>query len=212
MELVNLHLGQLREAPWNPNVMEPAMQERLLHSIQRYGQIQNLVVRSVGQDSFEAISGNQRLQVLRELEYSPVPCVVVDLDDAQARLLAQALNRIQGQDNLGLKAEVIKVILTELPQEEVLGLLPETADSLKAFASLGKEDIATHLRNWQKAQAARLKHLKFQLTPAQLETVDEALASLLPEAKATRGDSPNDRGTALFLLCQNYLEHNASTP
>ncbi len=138
-----------------------------------------------------------------------VPCLVVDLKDAQARLLAQALNRVQGQDDLGLKAEMIKEILAELSQEHVLGLLPETAVSLQAFASLGQEDMAEYLQNWQRAQAARLKHLQFQLTPAQLETVDEALARLLPEARESQGESPNTRGTALFLLCRRYLEAGA---
>ena len=211
MDLVNLRLGQLQEAPWNPNVMEPAMQERLLHSIQRFGLVQNLVVRPIDEDRYEVLSGNHRLRLLQELGYASATCVVVDLDDVQARLLAQSLNRVEGEDNPGLKAELIKEILAALPQEEVLSLLPETADSLQAFSSLGQQDIATHLRNWQKAQAARLKHLQFQLTSPQLETVDEALARLLPEAKETRGDSPNARGTALFLLCKNYLEHNGST-
>ena len=36
--------------------------------------------------------------------------------------------------------------------------------------------MAGYLQNWQRAQQARLKHLQFQLTPTQLELVQEALA------------------------------------
>jgi ParB family chromosome partitioning protein len=132
--------------------------------------------------------------------------VVVEADDANARLLAQALNHIQGQDDLGLQAELIKEVLQSLPQEAVLSLLPETAQSLQALASLGQETMAHYLKNWQQAQSARLKHLQFQLTPIQLEVVEEALTQALPQAKAEQGDSPNARGTALYLLCQAYLE------
>ena len=121
--------------------------------------------------------------------------------------MAQALNRIQGEDDLGLKAELVREILKSLPKVEVLALLPETAETLQALSSLGQESMADYLQNWQLAQAARLKHLQIQLTPIQLEVVEEALSSFLGQAKkATRGDSPNTRGTALFLLCQEYLK------
>ena len=97
-------------------------------------------------------------------------------------------------------------MLEALPQEDVLSLLPETAESLKTLVSLGQGDMASYLQTWQKAQEARLKHLQFQLTPSQLEVVEEALSLLLPQAKRSQGESPNARGTALYLLCKNYLE------
>ena len=74
------------------------------------------------------------------------------------------------------------------------------------MVSLGQEDMTDYLQNWQKAQAARLKYLQFQLTAAQLEIVQEALSQLLPQAKGSLGESPNARGTALYLLCKNHLE------
>jgi hypothetical protein len=41
--------------------------------------------------------------------------------------------------------------------------------------------------------------------------VEEALTQLLPQAKAQLGDSPNARGTALYLLCEAYLEQQRRT-
>jgi ParB family chromosome partitioning protein len=197
---------QLKEALWNPNRMDEAMLQKLTDSLTRYGLVQNLVVRPLEEDCYEVLSGNQRLQVLRELQRSPVPCVVVDLDDAHARLLSQALNRIAGSDDLGLRAELLQKVLEELPQSEVLKLLPETADSLQAFASLGQQDLASYLQNYQQAQTARLKHLTFQFTPPQLEVIEEALAQVLPRASDAGTGNPNPRGNALYLLCLGYLE------
>ncbi len=74
-----------------------------------------------------------------------------------------------------------------------------------------EETIADYLKNWQQAQSARLKHLQFQLTASQSEVVDEALARILPQASQNRGESPNTRGTALFLLCKFYLERENRT-
>ena len=205
MELMNLRLERLQDAPWNPNRMDEATLKRLIESMTRFGMVQNLVVRPIGERRYEVLSGNQRLHVLRELGYAEAPCVVVEVNDAHVRLLAQALNQIQGEDDLGLKAELIREILESLPKEEILSLLPETAESLQALSSLGQESMADYLQNWQRAQGARLKHLQFQLTSDQLEVVQEALSQLLPQAERSQGESPNARGTALYLLCKNYL-------
>ena len=208
MKLVDLSLDRLQVAPWNPNGMDEGLMGKLRESVCRYGLVQNLVVRPMGDDIYEVISGNQRLQLLRELGWATVPCVVVDLDDARARLLAQILNRIQGEDDLGLRAQLLQGVLEALPEEEVLASLPETTESLKAMATLGQQDMATYLQNWQRAQGARLKHLQLQLTPSQLQVVEEALARFLPQAAWARVEqgSPNTRGTALYLLCKAYLD------
>ena len=84
------------------------------------------------------LSGNQRLAVLRELGFTEIPCIVAELDDVQAMLLAQALNRVHGEDNLGLRAQLIKNVLAHLPEREVTAILPETAESLLGLAAMGQ--------------------------------------------------------------------------
>ena len=205
MKVVDLPLDQLRVAEWNPNSMSDELLAKLRESIVRFGVVENLVVRRI-QGGYEVLNGNQRLTVYRDLGLSSAPCVVLDLDDASARLLAQALNRLQGEDDLGLRAELIRDVLKSIPPEEVLAVLPETASSLGALASLGQETIVEHLKAWEGAQKARLRHLSFQLTEAQLEVVEEALSRVLPLAKMARTESPNLRGTALYVLCQRFLE------
>ena len=204
MDLVELPVDRLQEAPWNANVMDEAMLQRLRGSITCFGTVQNLVVRPSGNGCHEVLSGNQRLRVMREIGMTAAPCVVVDLEDAQARLLAQALNRIQGVDDLGLKAELVREILSAIPQSEVVALLPESAESLQALASLGETDLAQHLQVWQKAQAAKLHHFTAQLTKNQIEVVEEAMARVMA-GPTNHGDSPNRRGNALYQICLNYL-------
>ena len=159
MDVVDLPLVKLREVPWNPNVMDDHMLARLRKSITQFGLIENLVVRAIGRGEYEVLSGNQRLHVLKESGTTLAPCVVVDIDDAHAHLLAQALNRIQGEDDVGLKAELVRHVLESLPEQEVLDLLPETSETLQALATLGKADLAEHLQAWEQARAARLEHI-----------------------------------------------------
>ena len=67
MNITDLPIDQLKEAPWNPNVMNEAMLMRLRESISRFGLVSNLVVRTLGDDTYEVLSGNQRLQVLKDV-------------------------------------------------------------------------------------------------------------------------------------------------
>jgi ParB family chromosome partitioning protein len=206
MQTIDIPIGLIQSPEWNPNQMDESMRPRLKASIQRFGLVVPLVVRDIVGGLYETIGGAQRLSVLRELGIEAAPCVMVEADDIESRLLSQCLNRIAGSDDLGLRAEMLQQVLEELPQSDVLKLLPETAESLSAFASLGQQDLARYLQNYQQAQAARLKHLTFQSTPAQLEVIEEALARVMPQIEKTPGDNPNPRGNALYLLCQSYLE------
>ena len=206
MQIVEIPLSQLKEAPWNSNRMDERTMGKLRKSIERFGIVENFIVRKLSSENYEVLSGNHRLKLLTELRFSHAPCVIVDLDDAHAKLLSQALNHVHGEDDLGLRAELMKQVLNGISEEEVLSILPETAVSLNSLASMGQMDIAGYLKNWEQSQAARLKHMQFQLTRSQEEVIERALADLLPLARKNQGDSPNVRGTALYLLCKSYLE------
>lgn len=206
MQIVDIAIGQIEAADWNPNVLDANGVVRLKLSIQRFGLVIPLVVRCLGDDQYQTVGGAQRLSILRELDFDSVPCVLVEADDINARLLAQALNRIQGEDDLGLKAQLLKDVLAEVPEADVLSLLPETASSLQALSSLGQQDMASYLQDWQQSQSVRLKHLTFQSTPQQLEIIEAALARVMPQVKDGTADNPNPRGNALYIICKAYLE------
>ena len=206
MKIIEVPIEHLKEAPWNPNRMDEGMLKRLKASVEKYGVVQNLVVRPLNKDAYEVLSGNQRLKALQEARFSQVPCLIVAADDAKARVLAQALNRIHGEDDLGVRAELLRSVLAVMPAEEVVKILPGTPQSLAAAASLGQDSIVDCLRAWESTKGVRLHHCTFQLTSSQSEVVEKALARVLPKARQLKGDSPNDRGTALYILCQSYLE------
>lgn len=212
MHVIDIPLDKLRPAPWNPNAMDGAMRHRLARSVSTYGLVIPLVVRPLGDGTFQVIAGNQRLPLLQDQGAATAPCVVVDLDDTHARLLAQALNRLHGEDDLGLKAEMVRTVLQEIPAEVVVELLPETVESLTALASLGQEDLAGHLKAWEQVRSSRLRHFQAQLTQPQLDLVHQALNDFLPLGPSRDGDNPNGRGVALYRLCQAYLALKGGVP
>ena len=209
MEVANLSVEALVEAPWNPNQMDEGMMDRLKESLGRFGMLGVMVVRPLEAGRWEVLSGNQRLRVLKDIGAKVAPCIVVELDDAHACLLAQALNRIQGEDDLGLKAELVRQVLKEIPQNQVLDLLPESIESLEGLAALGQLSIEEYLQAWEASRNARLRHLQFHFTDNQLEVIEEALERVAAGSTKEDWSNPNQRSNALYWLCLWYLDRKA---
>ncbi|MDA8336991.1 MAG: ParB N-terminal domain-containing protein [Peptococcaceae bacterium] len=205
MEVREIPLNLLHEARWNANEMTESTLTRLANSLGKFDTVLPLVVRPI-EESFEVIGGNQRLTIHRSQGMQSAPCVVVNLDDVQARLLAQALNRVHGEDDINRKDALVKQILSELPEEDVLAILPETADYLRALASLGQqtaESLAVALSAWEKAKSVRLERISFPFTDEQKRVVEEAVEEATFQIE---DDGPNKRGAALALICREWLE------
>ena len=209
MKIIEIPIGQLCETPWNANQMDDIMLNRLKGSVQRFELVQPLVVRATADSHYEVLSGNQRPKALKDMGYRKLPCVIVDLDDADAMLLAQVLNDLHGEDNLGKKGALFKDILSDISESEVLLLLPETMDSLRALASISEADMAQHLKAWEQAQSARLSHMQLQLTSRQLEVVEEAIRRIQPRVKKKSFDNPNTRSNTVYLICRSFLDRRS---
>ena len=207
IEVISLAVENIQEPGWNPTEMDEAMRCHLQASLERFGVVVPLVVRRVGDGIYETVGGAQRLSILKDAGTESAPCVVVEVDDTEARILSQALNHIAGRDNPGMRAELLRELLEGKTQEDLLRLLPESAESLGALASLGEESIAQGLQAWQAAQqGARLRHFNTQLTQDQLQVVQRAVALFETQAEQLTSENPNRRGQSLYLLCEAYLD------
>lgn len=67
--------------------------EKLKNSIIEFGNVEPIVWN---ERTGNVVGGHQRLTVLIDLGYKEVPCSVVDLDEAEEKLLNIALNKIKG--------------------------------------------------------------------------------------------------------------------
>ena len=206
MQVINLPATQLHSAPWNPNAMAPAMQAHLAASLDRFGLVVPVVVRADPAGGYEVLGGSQRLAALRAQGLDPIPSVVVDVDDAEARLLAQALNAVHGEDDWNAKAALVQNLLATLPAATVAAVLPDTPAALASWASLGQQapdTLAQALTIWDQAKAVRLERVSFPLAADQRATVEAAIAAALPRVGVAT--TPNRRALALLLICDEWL-------
>ncbi len=96
MQIERIEISKLVPAIYNPrkDLQEGDVEyEKIKNSIKHFGYIDPLIVNK----DMTIIGGHQRFKVLKDLEYTEVECVVVDLNKNEEKALNIALNKISGQ-------------------------------------------------------------------------------------------------------------------
>jgi hypothetical protein len=116
-----LDIRSLMPAVWNANHVHEATMKRIANSVREFGIVENNVVRPHPEfpGKYEVLSGNHRLTIYKRFRVKKVPCRVVDVDDAMARVLAQMLNRERGVDDPQKLAALMDEITAALPRDRV---------------------------------------------------------------------------------------------
>jgi ParB family chromosome partitioning protein len=91
-----IQLKRIRESPRNPRLKIDGLDE-LSASLQEYGLLQPVVVRSVGGGVYELIAGHRRLAAAQQLGWTQIAAVVRDETEDQAYLLTLTEN-LQRED------------------------------------------------------------------------------------------------------------------
>lgn len=112
-ELKILPVSVLRPAEYNPRKkLKPGDKEykKIKDSIEEFGFADPLVVNA----DMTIIGGHQRLNVAIDLGYTEVPCAVVDVDKTREKALNIALNKITGEWDEQMLAD----LLTDLKEAD----------------------------------------------------------------------------------------------
>lgn len=108
MNIKNFKLSELNPAKYNPRKeLKPGDKEfeKLKNSIENFGYVELIVVNEGNNNT--VISGHQRLNVLKHLGKTEAECVVVNLDEASEKALNIAMNKVTGEWNETMLADLI---------------------------------------------------------------------------------------------------------
>ncbi len=107
------HVRTLTSNAWNPNyVMTPEL--RLLErSILKQGWIQPVLITTEGLiiDGFHRVELSRSSEQLRQRYDCEVPCVVFDLEEPEAMMLAVRINRAKGQHAALRMSALVRVLI-----------------------------------------------------------------------------------------------------
>ena len=114
MKIQKIDINLLNSSEYNPRKdlkPEDIEYKKIKKSIEEFGYVDPLIVNK----DLTVIGGNQRLKVLKELNYKKVDCVLLDLDKTKEKALNIALNKIEGEWDL----PKLKDLLQELDTGEI---------------------------------------------------------------------------------------------
>ena len=106
MEIKELSLKELKPAAYNPRKKlkkGDKEYEKIKQSLLKFGYVDPIIVN----DDLTVIGGHQRLTVLKDLDYETAKCVIVKLSKEDEKALNIALNKITGQWDETLLAELL---------------------------------------------------------------------------------------------------------
>ena len=106
MEIKELPLKELKPAAYNPRKKlkkGDKEYEKIKQSLLKFGYVDPIIVNK----DMTVIGGHQRLTVLKDLDYETAKCVIVDLPKEDEKALNVALNKITGQWDEALLAELL---------------------------------------------------------------------------------------------------------
>ena len=139
MQWQTLPLVELRPAAYNPRkALKPSDKEyqKIKNSIQEFGYVEPIIVNH----DMTVIGGHQRLTVLKDLGYTEAQCVVLHIEDeAKAKALNIALNKISGEWNEQLLADLLVDLQDAQFNLDLTGFEAPEIDQL--FSKLHNKDI-----------------------------------------------------------------------
>lgn len=238
MEIKELSLKELKPAAYNPRKKlkkGDKEYEKIKQSLLKFGYVDPIIVN----EDLTVIGGHQRLTVLKDLDYETAKCVIVDLPKEDEKALNIALNKITGQWDEALLADLLldlqesdfNLDLTgfELPEiDDILSNVHDkelSEDEFDVEEELKKPTLSRHGDIWQLG-----KHRVICGDSTKAETykqlLDDRKANLVVtdppynvDVEETAGKILNDNMSdgdfyqfllSMFTQVENHMEDDAS--
>lgn len=219
---------KLKPNPWNPNRMSPEMAGKLKAEIRNSGMILPIVVRPMqskgGQSrgirgtpphqecpphpaergTFQIIDGEHRWMIAKELGMSSVPCIVVEMDENEARIITIQLNRLRGEDEPELLARLLRELEIDLGLNEITSRLP--FDQVEIEQTLELIDLQTSEEARKKLDQEMSEMLKDRIFSVIVSEAEKATIEHAIHLFNSRSGTELRPGSALAKICEKYSD------
>jgi ParB-like chromosome segregation protein Spo0J len=161
--LVWIPIEQLVKAEWNYKKNDDAMLKKLIENLRRNSQVENIVVRDLGNWRYEIVNGNHRYDAMVALGIKTVACINVGpIDLISAKRLAIELNETRfPNDYLSLSERLIELTKQYIPAD-LAETLPYSENEINEFVNMVR-------RKWKSTPSDKEITLAITMTRDQLK-------------------------------------------
>jgi len=147
MNWLMISINDLIKAKWNYKTDDPEKAEALKNNINKNGQIENIIVRQVG-NKYEVINGNHRLDVFKELLYTKVYCYNLGIiTDSMAKRISIETNETKFVTDFIKLGGLIKDLKLDFNFDDLEKTMPFSKDELSKLIKLSEFDFDKNKKN-----------------------------------------------------------------
>lgn len=152
MEFTKVKVEDIKPAEYNPRkVLKPSDKEyqNIKKSIQEFGYVDPVIINRDG----TIIGGHQRFTVLKDLGYTEIEVVRVNLTKEQEKALNVALNKVTGRWDSKLLMNLLQDLDTKKFDLSLTGFNPNTVNlGIRGDAEHTQKELVEGILNLEKAQ------------------------------------------------------------
>jgi ParB-like chromosome segregation protein Spo0J len=105
MNIEKIEISKLKPATYNPRQITTKQYNDLKKSIERFGLVDPIIVNEYFvENGYVVVGGHQRLKICKELKYTEIDCVVLNLSKKDERELNVRLNKNTGEFDMDILA------------------------------------------------------------------------------------------------------------
>lgn len=140
IEIEYVDIEILKPSEYNPNKMTEDQKRKLKKNIQEMGFCNPIIANKHQNRENIIIGGHHRVEIAKELGYTQIPVIYVDMDEQREKLLNMSLNRIKGEFLEDRLVELMKELDEQNIDLSLTGFTDREIDRLLEEYREGKEE------------------------------------------------------------------------
>lgn len=205
MIMKQYNINELLPANYNPRkelTPDDREYQKIKTSIETFGYVDPIIINK----DKTIIGGHQRLNVLRDLGYTDIDVIEIDIDKTKEKALNVALNKITGEwdiDKLGLLLNELKTDNFDL---DITGFDADELDGI--LFNVDELDDTFDLKDGDRTP---IRTMSLTFSDDQAEIIKEAIDKMKQTDTYKNYEDPineNSNGNALYLVVLEWIQLN----
>lgn len=205
MIMKTYNINELLPADYNPRkelTADDREYQKIKTSIETFGYVDPIIINK----DKTIIGGHQRLNVLRDLGYTDIDVIEIDIDKTKEKALNVALNKISGEwdiDKLGLLLNELKTDNFDL---DITGFDANELDGI--LFNVDELDDTFDLKDGDRTP---IQTMSLTFSDDQAEIINEAIDKMKQTDTYKNYEDPineNSNGNALYLVVLEWIQLN----